>query len=158
MGLHVRDCTAKSLLWALAFTITRDSKAPMRPFIAARLRSEVFLRFYSQKSSPHSIWEQFVARFSRRGVRVAENLKRFRDLYGKKVRHAQSHTNHKPVLAVLAILWENQKSTKLNETHLLKFFKGLWHLYYQGYSSDIFLSSYFIHRSSMSRFNKDFAR
>lgn len=41
-------------------------------------------------------------RFSRRGVDVAENSSEVGFLYEDPGRHAQPHTNHKPVFAELA--------------------------------------------------------
>lgn len=45
-----------------------------------------------------------MARFSRRGADVAENISEVDFLYGNPGRHAQPHTNHKPVFAELADL------------------------------------------------------
>lgn len=44
---------------------------------------------------PHVFWDQCWARFSRRGVDVSEKFWAASDLYGKSVRQAQAHTNHK---------------------------------------------------------------
>ena len=55
------------------------------------------------------MWERKVVQFSRRGVRVVQQISASRFLYGKIARGAQPHTNAKPVFAVLAILGENQK-------------------------------------------------
>ena len=54
--------------------------------------------------SSHISSEQGGGRFSRRGVRAAEKISEVAILYEDPGRHAQPHTNHKPVFAELADL------------------------------------------------------
>ena len=46
---------------------------------------------------PYVLWEDFWVWFSRRGVNVSEKISEVGFLYGDPGRHAQPHTNHKPV-------------------------------------------------------------
>ena len=46
---------------------------------------------------PYVLWEDFWVRFSRRGVNVSEKISEVGFLYEDPGRHAQPHTNHKPV-------------------------------------------------------------
>ena len=50
------------------------------------------------------MWEGLLARFSRRGVDVAETISELGFFGEDPGRHAQPHTNHKPVFAELAIM------------------------------------------------------
>ena len=52
----------------------------------------------------HITWEEFGVQFSRRGVRVSEKISEVRFLYVNPGRHAQAHTNHKPVFVELHVL------------------------------------------------------
>jgi hypothetical protein len=54
--------------------------------------------------SPHVLYGDVWARFSHRGADVAENSSEVKNLYGNPGRHAQPHTNPKPVFAELATL------------------------------------------------------
>lgn len=55
---------------------------------------------------PYVLWEGYLGRVSRRGADVAEKISEVAFLYEDPGRHAQPHTNHKPVFAELADLVE----------------------------------------------------
>ena len=60
--------------------------------------------FYYLSCPPYVLYGGDSGRFSCRGADVAEKISEVAFLYGCPGRHAQPHTNHKPVFAELADL------------------------------------------------------
>lgn len=75
----------------------RSFRCPKTPYQLKLLLGWEQLIVLTLSCPPYVLWEDFWVWFSRRGVHVSEKISEVGFLYGETCRHAQPHTNHKPV-------------------------------------------------------------